>query len=203
MGLTDLEEQFTFYAAYHHTTVNKLIHIVCVWPILWSFYVLSEYIPYVAPAPFNSFVSAIHPLNVPFVAAVIYAAVYIMMDKKAGVVAAILLGFCLITGRKFYLESEAMFDYPAWQIAAVVQVVCWVAQFVGHGVYEGRAPALFDNLVQAFVMAPFFVLLEVLFHFGYRPDFQEKIWKKVDKEIAKFKTQANKSKSGIKSNKKK
>lgn len=54
-----------------------------------------------------------------------------------------------------------------------------------------------------FRMAPFFVLLEVLFHFGYRPDFQKKIWKLVDKEIAKFKTQANKSKSGVKSNKKK
>lgn len=52
-------------------------------------------------------------------------------------------------------------------------------------------------------MAPFFVLLEVLFMLGYRPDFQKQIWKKVDKEIAKFKAEANKSKSAVKSNKKK
>lgn len=42
-----------------------------------------------------------------------------------------------------------------------IQVFCWVAQFVGHGVFEGRAPALLDNLVQALFMAPVFVLLEV------------------------------------------
>lgn len=41
------------------------------------------------------------------------------------------------------------------------QAFCWVAQFVGHGVFEGRAPALLDNLFQAFFMAPVFVLLEV------------------------------------------
>jgi uncharacterized membrane protein YGL010W len=28
---------------------------------------------------------------------------------------------------------------------------------------QGRAPALLDNLAQAFLMAPYFVLLEVLF----------------------------------------
>ena len=39
----------------------------------------------------------------------------------------------------------------------------WIAQFIGHGVFEGKAPALFDNLVQALVSAPFFVHLEVLF----------------------------------------
>lgn len=41
------------------------------------------------------------------------------------------------------------------------QVACWVAQFVGHGVFEGRRPALLDNVAQAFFMAPVFVLLEV------------------------------------------
>ncbi|KAJ6636139.1 2-hydroxy-palmitic acid dioxygenase mpo1, partial [Pseudolycoriella hygida] len=201
MALTDLEEQFTFYAAYHHTTVNKIIHVICVWPILWSALVLSEYIPLVAPEQFNTFVVAVHPLNVTFVAAVFYAAVYLLMDKKAGFIATLLLAFCLVSGRKFYLEAELNYGYAAWQIAAVIQVVCWVAQFVGHGVFEGRAPALFDNLVQAVVMAPLFVLLEVLFLLGYRKDFQKTIWKKVEKEIAKFKNQSNKTKSSVKSNK--
>jgi uncharacterized membrane protein YGL010W len=41
-----------------------------------------------------------------------------------------------------------------------LQVAGWVAQFVGHGVFEGRAPALLDNLVQAFFMAPIFVIME-------------------------------------------
>jgi len=34
------------------------------------------------------------------------------------------------------------------KIAVAVNVVAWVAQFIGHGKYEGRAPALVDNLAQ-------------------------------------------------------
>lgn len=31
--------------------------------------------------------------------------------------------------------------------AIIIQVVSWVAQFLGHGLAEGRAPALLDNIV--------------------------------------------------------
>ncbi|PNX71371.1 putative endoplasmic reticulum membrane protein, partial [Trifolium pratense] len=56
------------------------------------------------------------------------------------------------------------------RVVLVVQLVCWTGQFIGHGVFEKRAPALLDNLIQAFVMAPFFVLLEALqVVFGYEP----------------------------------
>lgn len=48
-------------------------------------------------------------------------------------------------------------------------------------------------------MAPFFVLLEVLFLLGYRQELQKRVWKKVEKEITKYKNQANKGKSGGKS----
>lgn len=81
-----------------------------------------------APDQLNSLVAVVHPFNVTFVTAVFYAAVYLLMDKKAGVIGAILLAFCLVTGRQFYLESEVSYGYPAWQIALAVQVVCWVAQ---------------------------------------------------------------------------
>lgn len=33
----------------------------------------------------------------------------------------------------------------------------YLAQFYGHGVHEGRSPALLDNLFQALFMAPLFV----------------------------------------------
>lgn len=83
-----------------------------------------------APEQFNSVVAVVHPLNVTFAAAVLYAVVYVLMDKKAGVIAAILLAFCLVTSRRFYLECEVVYGYPAWQVAAVIQVVCWIAQVI-------------------------------------------------------------------------
>ncbi|ODM95244.1 hypothetical protein Ocin01_11427 [Orchesella cincta] len=182
MGITDLEEQFTFYASYHHAFVNQLIHIVCVWPILWTALVFTQYIPIEAPIS-----TPVHPANIALFTALFYAAVYVVMDKKAGSLAALLVLICLITSRRFYLTAEISYGVPAWQLAVLIHVVCWIAQFVGHGVFEGRAPALLDNVTQAFVMAPFFVLLEVLFHLGYRKDMQVKLWKNVEKELARLK----------------
>ena len=31
--------------------------------------------------------------------------------------------------------------------AAVIHIVGWIAQLYGHGVHEGRSPALLDNLL--------------------------------------------------------
>lgn len=79
------------------------------------------------------------------------------------------------------------YTYNANAVAIFVEVFAWIAQFIGHGVFEGRAPALFDNLLQALVLAPFFVFMEVLFKFGYRPELQKRVNEAVEKEVKKFK----------------
>ncbi|MEO8204326.1 MAG: Mpo1-like protein, partial [Betaproteobacteria bacterium] len=43
----------------------------------------------------------------------------------------------------------------------------WVVQLVGH-MFEGRKPALVDNLFQIFV-APIFLCAEAFFALGYKP----------------------------------
>jgi uncharacterized membrane protein YGL010W len=92
--------------------------------------------------------------------------------------------------------------YPSTSIKAAiaVEIFSWVAQFVGHGVYEGRAPALLDNLVQALVLAPFFVFMEMLFIFGYRPELQKRVNEAVSKEILKFR-QEKAGRGGVKNGK--
>lgn len=50
----------------------------------------------------------------------------------------------------------------------------------------GRRPALFDNLFQSFVLAPFFVFLEVLFKLGYRPALHRAINNETGKRILAF-----------------
>lgn len=69
--------------------------------------------------------------------------------------------------------------------ATGVHIACWLMQFVGHGAFEGRAPALLDNLVQALLLAPFFVWMEVLFMFGYRPELKKRLDVQVERELAK------------------
>jgi len=51
----------------------------------------------------------------------------------------------------------------------------WIAQFVGHGKFEGRAPALLDSLFQSLVLAVFFVFMELLFMAGYKPQLHKRL----------------------------
>lgn len=47
----------------------------------------------------------------------------------------------------------------------------WVVQFIGH-YYEGKRPALVDNIFQGFI-GPMFLVAETLLAFGYRTDLAE------------------------------
>ena len=43
----------------------------------------------------------------------------------------------------------------------LVNALSWIAQFIGHGVFEKRAPAIKDNVTYA-LLAPFFITFEVM-----------------------------------------
>lgn len=122
-------------------------------------------------------------LNLGTIAASIYGALYILLEPVAGTALALIC----IGGTAFGNSLLAANSASTTQWAIAIHVVSWIAQFIGHGAFEGRAPALLDNLVQAVFLAPLFVWLELLFAFGYRPELQRRVEKKVQAEIAKFK----------------
>jgi uncharacterized membrane protein YGL010W len=86
----------------------------------------------------------------------------------------------------FAQTAHETFGYPGWQLALVVNIVSYITQFVGHGVFERRKPALFDSLDQAFITAPLFVLLEILFPLGYRPELYKRVMKQAKLNVAAF-----------------
>lgn len=103
----------------------------------------------------------------------------------------------MLTARSFAERPNALTQ------AAILHTVCWIAQFIGHGVAEKRAPALLDNIIggtclffriytyrltpsPAVVLAPFFVHLEILFALGYRPQLHHDIKNSVGVEITKL-----------------
>ncbi|KAH9999366.1 hypothetical protein BJV77DRAFT_1142607 [Russula vinacea] len=61
-----------------------------------------------------------------------------------------------------------------------------IAAIAGHRFAEGRSPALLDNPVSALILAPFFVHLEILFKFGYKPAMYRQLQNDVGVEIAKL-----------------
>ncbi|KAJ8760966.1 hypothetical protein K2173_022004 [Erythroxylum novogranatense] len=189
MGLFDLERHFAFYGAYHSNPTNVLIHIIFVWPIFFTALLILYFTPSLfSLSPLQLSLLGYHLnlfLNFGFLFALIYALFYICLDAKAGILAAMLCGLCWVASS--YVASWLGFSL-AWKIVLIAQVVCWTCQFIGHGVYERRAPALLDNLAQAFIMAPFFVLLEALLTFGYEPypGFQANVQAKIGAEIAEW-----------------
>ena len=116
-----------------------------------------------------------------------------MEPVAGGMLAPLLLG---ATAYSNHLTST--YGMTANYYALAVHITAWLAQFVGHGIFEGRAPALLDNLVQALFLAPFFVWLEVLFYLGYRPELKARLDSAVSKEVAKFKaSKDNKGKGPV------
>ncbi|XP_062169554.1 2-hydroxy-palmitic acid dioxygenase mpo1 [Alnus glutinosa] len=193
-GLFDLERHFAFYGAYHSNPINVLIHIIFVWPIFFTALVLLYFTPALyTPSPqIGLFQSGFLVFNFGFLLALIYALFYVAFDKKAGALAALLCFACWV-GASF-LASRLGFSL-AWKVVLAAQLLCWTGQFIGHGVFEKRAPALLDNLLQAFLMAPFFVLLEVLLTFcGYEPysGFHASVKAKIDAEIKEWQSKKQK-----------
>lgn len=186
----NLEKQLVFYGAYHHNHVNVGIHILCVPPILLTSFLLLTNTPAV---PLPTWLSVPNlPVNVGTVGAVLYSTLYILMEPVAGA----LLAPILIGGTAYANHLTATYGATANTWAGAINIVCWIAQFIGHGKFEGRAPALLDNLVQAIFLAPFFVWFEILFTLGYRPELKRRIDQAVEKEIQKFNQSKQKGQNG-------
>lgn len=114
-----------------------------------------------------------------------------MEPVAGGLLAPLLLG-----GTAYSNHLTSTYGSTANYWALGLFITSWIAQFVGHGVFEGRAPALFDNLVQAFFLAPFFVWMEILFYFGYRPELKGRLNKAVVIEIEKYRKSKEAGKNG-------
>ncbi|KAK4795178.1 hypothetical protein SAY86_013172 [Trapa natans] len=192
-GLIDLERHYAFYGAYHSNKVNILLHTIFVWPIFFTSLILLYFTPSICeligrePQCFLARRGLF--LNFSFFFALIYAVFYVLLDIKAGSLAALLCMGCWV-GASTVARSIGF--SLAWKVVLGAQLLCWTGQFIGHGVFEvlialyqtnylpciiihtiwfyilreasvlqKRAPALLDNLFQAFLMAPYFVLLEV------------------------------------------
>ncbi|KNC53581.1 uncharacterized protein AMSG_01291 [Thecamonas trahens ATCC 50062] len=167
-----LEKNFAFYASYHSDTINVAVHIICVWPLLWTGQAMLALLA--LPGPVAEAVdSALPPAVAPYAGAnwalvgtLVYVLYYIVLDHKAGFLAAALV----VAGNA--AANHLVATYPGELVlkaAAGIHIGCWVAQIAAHKIFEGRAPALLDNLAQAFLMAPYFVMLEIIMHLGYEP----------------------------------
>lgn len=121
-------------------------------------------------------------LNLGTLAATYYAIFYILLEPAAGA----LLAPILIGATAYFKHLTTVAPNPTNKIALTIWSLSWIAQFIGHGVFEGRAPALFTNLHMSLVTAPFFEVIELLFFLGYRPELKSRVRAMVEKQNEKF-----------------
>ena len=145
-----LEEQMSFYAAYHQDARNKATHFVGV-PVI----VLSLMIPLAWPR--------FEGISVAMVITAALLAYYLALDVWLGLAMCVVMGALLWIGHMIADQGALI----GWLWFGVLFVGGWILQLVGH-VFEGRKPALADNLFQIFV-APIFLCAELFFALGYKP----------------------------------
>jgi len=184
MGILDLETQLAFYRSYHHNPTNVAVHLIFI-PVL-------TFTTLLLATSTGDFVELQYiPINGAAIIAGTYLFTYFLMEPVAGISVAPVIGLML-----WYLNKlHAEYGSQAILVAGVVNVLSWIAQFIGHGVFEKRAPAMKDNFVQAFLLAPFFVWFELLFSCGYRPELHERVEKKAVASIEKYRTEQKNGKA--------
>ena len=158
--MQSLEDQVAFYAAYHQDGRNKATHFIGVPAIMLSLFIPLAWIRFEAG-------------GVTITAAMVFAAVvliyYFFLDVPLA------LAMLVVTGLLVFVAQNiaAMGVAQGWIWFAVLFVGGWILQLLGHG-FEGRRPALADNLFQAFI-GPMFIMAETLIMLGLRRDLAQAI----------------------------
>src|SRR6267154_5868801 len=152
-----LEEQLALYAAYHRNRWNRLTHFIGVPAIIFAVLI---------PMTWISLGEGVTLAHV-FLGAVL--AYYFLLDVPLALVTAVAVGALFLAAKLAAGTGIA----SGWIWFGVFFVGGWVFQLVGH-VFEGRKPALADNLFQIFV-APIFLVAEVFFALGLKRDVRRKI----------------------------
>ena len=158
-----LEDQMSFYAAYHQDARNKATHFVGVPMIAFSLMIPMGWLR--ADIGGTTVTAAL-------VVTSLLLLYYLILDIPLGLASCVV--FALMLWGADTLSQLPLMASLAWFLALFI--VGWALQLWGH-VYEGRKPALVDNLFQVFV-APIFLAAEVFFALGYKPGLHEAVQKR-------------------------
>ncbi len=149
-----LEQQMSFYAAYHQDARNKASHFIGVPMIIFGLFIALGW-------------ARLELGGATLTAAMLLAAVvlvwYFLLDVPLAL--AMLAVNVVLLYLADRVSTQPVATGAVW--FAVFFGGGWVIQLIGH-VWEGRKPALVDNFFQIFV-APIFLAAEVFFALGYKP----------------------------------
>ena len=152
-----LDQQMAVYAAYHRNRWNRLTHFIGVPAIIFAILIPM------------SWVSLGEDLSLAHVFLGAVLAYYFLLDVPLALATAVAVGALFLAAKLAAGTGIA----SGWIWFGVFFAGGWIFQLVGH-VFEGRRPALADNLFQIFI-APIFLVAEAFFALGLKRDLLKKI----------------------------
>ena len=162
-----LEQQITQYAAYHRDRRNIATHFVGVPMIVFS--VVLALVPWVVGG-----------VNVALIALAIASLYYLILDRGLGTAMLLFHFVCYLVA--VYINARIGHAGVVMGVAALLFVIGWAIQFVGHR-YEGMKPAFTDDIM-GLVIGPLFVMTEVFFMLGLKPVLKKYVEDRVGPTLA-------------------
>jgi len=148
--------QLASYASVHRSGRNKATHFVGIPIIVFSLLlILAQWRLEIGGREWT----------MAMVVAIVAALGWIALDVGVGIIMALILVPTWYAAEAF---AGALGPSSTWVAFVVLFVGGWALQFLGHH-YEGKRPALADNIFQAFI-GPMFLVAETLVASGYRAD---------------------------------
>jgi uncharacterized membrane protein YGL010W len=148
LHVKSLSEQVSAYEAYHHDARNKLTHFVGVPLVTFSIFLFLGWLRFV------------HEPSLPFTGAALFYVIvfiyYLVLDWKVA-----LLQAPFTLSLLWLADRIAIWPFAESATAFLIAFIGgWIIQLVGHA-FEGKRPALADNILQIF-NAPLFLTVEVM-----------------------------------------
>tara|TARA_R110000868_G_scaffold392875_1_gene663713 strand:+ start:25511 stop:26044 length:534 start_codon:yes stop_codon:yes gene_type:complete len=162
--MKSLAEQMSFYHGYHTKKATIYTHFVGIPLVMFSLMIVLSWV--------KIYVPGVYATSLMWLALALLCLYYVALDIVIGVAMIIALG--LLGWLAEFLTRHGPSATNAWIFAGCF-IAGWVIQFIGH-FFEGRRPALFDNLFQALI-GPMFVVAEIFFMCGYKQKLKNKMLK--------------------------
>ena len=143
--MRSISDWLSEYGASHQHPTNKLLHWICVPPIVLAVLGLLWSVP--APA-----LTALSPwLNWATLAAAAALLYYLWLSPRLA--AGVLIAFVALL---LVIRGLARLPWPLWETSLVIFILAWIGQFIGHAI-EGRRPSFFKD-VQFLLIGPVWLL---------------------------------------------
>ena len=149
--------QLADYADYHRDGLNRWMHIIGN-PIL----ALAAFLP------FSLLHVTVFGVHVNAAVLLVIPALILWMAFDLGIGLAIVVSAIPLLIAAAVIADNVSVGW-VWIITALLTVIGWAMQIVGHQVFERRKPALLDNPTHM-LMSPMYVFAKLYIALGFRPD---------------------------------